>query len=390
MDKAEQIFYRAQVEYLTPSSNFEAMRNATVSSAADLYGDAEVASVNQAWCAVGVPGCDDDPPPPGGNELENGVAVTGLGASTGSEAFYTLEIPEGATDLVVKTSGGSGDVDLYVRRGSQPTTSTYDCRGFNSGNSETCDFDSPGSGTWHVMIRAYATYSGVTLLATWQDEDDPPPPGGDDVLTNGVPKTGLSGATGSSTFFTMVVPAGATNLSFQISGGTGDADLYVRFGAAPTTSNYDCRPYKNGNSETCSFDSPQAGTYHVMVRGYRTFSGLSLVGSFDDDGGPPPSCDPGGGSESGLSDSRGGQRFFTIDVPACATSLEVTISGGSGDADLYVRFGAAPTESSWDCRPWDVGNSEVCRFEPPQEGTYHIMIDAYASYSGVTLEAAFE
>ena len=29
-----------------------------------------------------------------------------------------------------------------------------------------------------------------------------------------------------------------------MSGGTGDADLYVRAGSKPTTSTYDCRPYK--------------------------------------------------------------------------------------------------------------------------------------------------
>jgi hypothetical protein len=34
--------------------------------------------------------------------------------------------------------------------------------------------------------------------------------------------------------------------------GTGDADLYVRFGSQPTATDYDCRPYKNGSSEECT------------------------------------------------------------------------------------------------------------------------------------------
>ena len=100
------------------------------------------------------------------------------------------------------------------------------------------------------------------------------------VLQNGVPVTNLSGSQGSQTNFTMNVPAGASNLSFAISGGTGDADLYVRFGAAPTTSTYDCRPYLNGNNETCSFASPQVGTYYVMIVAYASYSGVSLVGSY--------------------------------------------------------------------------------------------------------------
>src|SRR5690606_29398907 len=89
----------------------------------------------------------------------------------------------------------------------------------------------------------------------------PPPPSGNE-LENGVARTGLGASSGSSLAYQMTVPAGATDLSFAISGGSGDADLYVRFGSAPTTSSYDCRPYKSGNSETCSFASPQAGTWH--------------------------------------------------------------------------------------------------------------------------------
>jgi hypothetical protein len=100
------------------------------------------------------------------------------------------------------------------------------------------------------------------------------------VLQNGVPVSGTSGATGSQKFWTMSVPAGASNLQFQSSGGTGDADMYVQLGSAPTTTTYDCRPYEDGNNETCSFPTPAAGTWHVMLDGYAAYSGLTLVGSY--------------------------------------------------------------------------------------------------------------
>jgi serine protease len=104
--------------------------------------------------------------------------------------------------------------------------------------------------------------------------------GSGNTLTNGVAVTDLSASTGNSLEYTMDVPSGASNLSFVISGGTGDADLYVKFGSAPTDSSYDCRPYKSGNEETCSFSSPQAGTYYVRVKAYSSFSGVSLKGSY--------------------------------------------------------------------------------------------------------------
>lgn len=104
-------------------------------------------------------------------------------------------------------------------------------------------------------------------------------------LTNGVTVTGIGASTGSSVNYTMVVPAGATNLSFVMSGGTGDADMYVKFGSAPTDTSYDCRPYKTGNAETCSFTTAQAGTYYVRLKAYSTFSGTTLKGSYTAGGG---------------------------------------------------------------------------------------------------------
>jgi xanthomonalisin len=214
----------------------------------------------------------------GGNVLQNGVAVTGLGATTGNQLAYTMVVPAGATNLKFVTSGGSGDGDLYVKFGSAPTTSSYDCRSWVSGNSETCNIATAQAGTYYVMINAYSTFSGMSLTGSYTAGGGG---GGGTTLSNGVPVTGLAASTGNWTSdYTLVVPSGATNLKFQISGGTGDADLYVRLNAAPTTSSYTCRPYLSGNSETCTFSAPTAGTYHVSVRAYATFSGVTLTPSF--------------------------------------------------------------------------------------------------------------
>lgn len=298
----------------------------------------------------------------GGTVLCNGGAVTGLAAAAGTTtAVYTLEVPAGASNLRFVTSGGSGDADLYVKFGSAPTTSSYDCRPYIGGNAETCAIATARAGTWYVMLRAYSAFSGVSLTgsytigsaniapvanfsfttngltATFTDGSSDADgtivsrawrfgdgstinaispsrtyaaPGtyivsltvtdnsgathtksasvtvgssgcGGTVLCNGITVSGLAAATGSTTAtYTLVVPAGATNLKFVTSGGTGDADLYVKFGAAPTASSFDCRPYMGGNAETCTISNVQAGTYHVNLRAYTGFSGVSLTGSY--------------------------------------------------------------------------------------------------------------
>jgi len=103
----------------------------------------------------------------GGNVLQNGVAVTGLSAAKNAKLNYTVAIPSGAKNLKIAISGGSGDADLYVKFGSAPTTSSYDCRPYVTGNAETCSVTSPQTGTYYVMLNGYAAFSGVTLKATW-------------------------------------------------------------------------------------------------------------------------------------------------------------------------------------------------------------------------------
>ena len=76
-------------------------------------------------------------------DLSNGVPVTGISGSAGSEKFYKIEVPAGQDQLEISTSDGTGDVDLYVRRGSQPTTTSYDYRPYKVGNNETVDRRKP-------------------------------------------------------------------------------------------------------------------------------------------------------------------------------------------------------------------------------------------------------
>jgi pseudolysin/vibriolysin len=205
--------------------------------------------------------------------------------------------------------------------------------------------------------------------------------GGTTALTKGVPVGSQGASTGSSLNYTLVVPAGASNLTFTMSGGSGDADLYVKFGSAPTDTSYDCRPYKSGNAESCSFATPSAGTYYVRIKAYSTFSGVSLVGNYSTGGG-------GGGGTTTVnlpSVATGSwSPQYTLAVAAGKTAT-IAISGGTGDADLYVRAGSAPTTSSYTCRPYKSGNSETCTLTPSSATTYYIKVRAYAAFSGVTL-----
>src|SRR6185503_1012276 len=158
------IWYRALTVYMNSSTNFAAARTATMQAATDLYGAAASTTVGQAWEAVGVGGT---PPPPATVVLSNGVALTGQGASTGSWKHYKITVPASQTSLAIVMSGGTGDGDLYVKRGAQPTLTVYDYRPYLNGNNETVNVTNPVAGDWYISIYAYSTFASVSIKATY-------------------------------------------------------------------------------------------------------------------------------------------------------------------------------------------------------------------------------
>ncbi|MCF2856099.1 M4 family metallopeptidase [Pseudoalteromonas sp. SMS1] len=204
----------------------------------------------------------------------------------------------------------------------------------------------------------------------------------DEELTNGVARTGINGASKAQQFFILNVPADASSLKFETVGGSGDADLYVKFGSRPTLQTFDCKSTTSTSNETCSISNIQAGTYYVMVEAWNQISGVSLTGTYTSGGNSTPPIDR---TESNIAVSSGQWARYTQQLGAGYSSLEVTISGGSGDADLYVNFGSASTTSTYQCRPYKNGNTESCSFTNPQSGTWHIDLRGYSSASGVTL-----
>lgn len=169
-------------------------------------------------------------------------------------------------------------------------------------------------------VRDAFSQVGVTCGTT--------PPPADTEVFNGTPISGLSGASGSDRYFFVNVPAGASNLVMSISGGTGDADLYTKFGSKPTTSSYDCRPYKSGNAESCSVATPQAGRYYINLRGYSAYSGVTLTVSYSTGGGG------GGDSFENTTD------YNIPDNNATGVNSPITVTGtgNSGTVSIQVAI----------------------------------------------------
>lgn len=97
--------------------------------------------------------------------IPNGRSLSGQSGTTGQFSYYSVVVPSGASNLSIQTTGGTGNPNMYVKRGSRPTQASFDCSSANAGTTEACSFASPTAGTYHVMLHAPSAYSGVTVRA---------------------------------------------------------------------------------------------------------------------------------------------------------------------------------------------------------------------------------
>lgn len=376
--------------------------------------------------------------PPANNVLLNGVAKTGLSGAKDSEINFTMSVPAGSTNLTFNMSGGTGDADLYVRFGSAPTLNTYDCRPYIGGNVESCPVSSAQTGIYHVMIVAYSAYSGVSLTGSYTATVSNLPPvasftynctdltcsfngtassDSDGSVTSYSWSFGGSGSSVSNTF----ASAGSYSVTLTVAdndGATDTSSRTVTVTAAPVNMPPSASFTYSCNDLTCDFSSTSSDADGAISSYSWSFGASTATASntfasagtysvsltvTDNDGAsatatnsitvtaPPVATNElsNGVAKIGLAATKDNSIEFTMVVPSGASALSFNMSGGTGDADIYVRYGSPPTTSNYDCRPYAGGNSENCPIANVQAGTYYVMIRAYATFSGVSLTGSF-
>jgi N-acetylmuramoyl-L-alanine amidase len=170
------------------------------------------------------------------------------------------------------TNRGSKTANFYVLRYTN-MPATLSETGFitNSGDAIFLGSDSERDTMALHHLYALQRHYGLTAYE---------PSGGTTQLFDGVTISSLSDSTGGERHFYIDVPSGKSNLTFTMSGGSGDADLYINYGSPASTTDWDYRPYLYGNNETVNVSSPTGGRWYVMIRGYSSYSGVSLNANY--------------------------------------------------------------------------------------------------------------
>ena len=155
-----------------------------------------------------------------------------------------------------------------------------------------------------------------------------------------------------------------------------------------------------GTGVTASRTYAAAGTYTVTLtvndgKGGTNSTSQSVSvtsgGTTDPDPGTPNLTS---GTTYSVSISSGTEKFFKISVPSGKSQLKVAMTGPSCsllscslDADLYTRYNAKPTSTTYDCRPYVSGSNETCTHSSPAAGYWYVRIYGYSGSGTVNLTA---
>lgn len=193
-----------------------------------------------------------------------GYSVSTVNGSAGNQSRHTVDIPPGGcTGLYVRTTGGTGDVSLYVRYGKKASTTTFDACSFHPGSPEEYVYvPYPSSGKWYILLTGDSAFSGVSYGTKTGDAKIQTIPymGG----TNLPSPMGLN----SEIYYGVNVPSNVGMFEVDALDAIQSPDVYVKRESPPSTTSFD-RSWKGTDAaKALRYMAPStlAGTYYVMVR----------------------------------------------------------------------------------------------------------------------------
>ena len=225
-------------------------------------------------------------------------------------------------------------------------------------------------------------------------------------LDNAVPVTGISLPKGGSVLYRFMIrqdkpplmrgaayqDGGAgtsTRLTFQLSGGSGNGDVYVHLGGAPTERNYLKKSDGLGNEDAVRIDNPLSGVYNVLISASEQVRNATLVARYDVVAHGAKTVKR-GDTVTGIHLKSGETAMYSIVVPEGRRNLTFTLSGGTGDGDLYARHDQPPSVGAFDARANGFDNHEQIVFRRPGAGEYFVMVRAFKELDGAVLAVGYE
>lgn len=291
--------------------------------------------------------------------LQSGVPIRKLSGTQGQMTTFKIEIPAQAENLVIKTTGGKGDVDLLVRFGAHPTPVRYDLSSDSSTTNELVRVGTPAAGNWYAQVVAYSDYRDVRLTASYE-------------LPRGTPRPPRFGPEPGSY---------AEQVNISLSRARGTVVRYTVDGSAPTAESpiYTRRVTLTGNTQVRARSFGAKGSYSIESVGDYTVVPKDTVEILEP-----------GTPIHHLAAMAGKSHLFKLTVPPSTKRLLVQMDGGPGEAQLVCQIGEPPRPGKYFRRAARPGNYGVLDFANPVAGDWYFAVKASRTYSGLSLLATVQ
>jgi hypothetical protein len=307
--------------------------------------------------AAGITAHGNDEVTPKPKILQNGIPLRKLVEEESEGVVFLLTVPPGAKDLVVKTRGGAGDADLYLRRNAHPTIGRYDFAAQNPGNKETIRVEAPEPGPWYILVDSADFFRGVELTATYHMA-----PGSLRVPTF-LPGPGVYAG---RALLRLGERTKGTTLHYTVDGSepTINSTAYTEPMFFTTDQEVRVKAFrKNGTP------GPEAsGWFFVVPEGEVTplASGRAL---------------------HHRAGTKGSSHLFKITVPPGQPLLQIRVENGPGVAELFLQQGAVPTRDTFSYRGKRTGQTTSIDVPNPAPGDWFIRLQGRTAFSACSILA---
>jgi hypothetical protein len=102
------------------------------------------------------------------NILVPGVAVTIPSMGKGGTMIYSFTVPTGATNLTIKTTGSTGDADIYLNKDKVASSLKLSkWKSIKSKSLESITVTSPTAGTYYLTVHAYSATTNTVVTMNY-------------------------------------------------------------------------------------------------------------------------------------------------------------------------------------------------------------------------------
>ena len=242
--------------------------------------------------------------------LTPGVEYGLLSGYTGLNQYFKVEVPQGTERLVVDLNDGAGEASLYMRLDQAPTTSTYEHHSTAQGSSDRIAFNDPTPGWWYILLTTKSAFTGVNIIAEFEDRFVWDYDGTPIELYNDEPLDGISVAKGGEVNFFAELEEPGNMLWLETYGGSGNIMLTIEgrqyeleftegdgrpglgFGVETVPREVELMSSKDGTNHQISLEFPLNGRFDITMDGLSDAEEISILVRWDESDFPVEPVEP--------------------------------------------------------------------------------------------------